>query len=226
MHMKSGLKILGSRKPDSRSAAALIKDHIQPLFERAEAFATVYNDLESLKIDGADDSSGNDGGKPPDLRPFLTSSFSSLTQARDCLDTQIQWMYHTRGDAPVNEPPCVAQDILRMFASALKKLKEPHWPSDLKLLKVHHRAATILADTLASTSELDFDSHMGDFEYIIANMKDLLENSKIQASPIFIAGLGLIPPLFLVASKCRDRKIRRQALPLLRMMHRQEGESA
>ncbi|KAJ8069385.1 hypothetical protein OCU04_003039 [Sclerotinia nivalis] len=41
--------------------------------------------------------------------------------------------------------------------------------------------------------------------------------------PSFALDLGIIPPLFVVATKCRDRKLRREAISLLTSSHRREG---
>ncbi|KAF7862615.1 hypothetical protein EAF04_007488 [Stromatinia cepivora] len=41
--------------------------------------------------------------------------------------------------------------------------------------------------------------------------------------PSFALDLGIVPPLFVVATKCRDRKLRREAINLLTSSHRREG---
>lgn len=41
--------------------------------------------------------------------------------------------------------------------------------------------------------------------------------------PSFSADLGIVPPLYVVATKCRDPEIRRQAIQLLRSSSRREG---
>ncbi|GAO17271.1 hypothetical protein UVI_02061170 [Ustilaginoidea virens] len=41
--------------------------------------------------------------------------------------------------------------------------------------------------------------------------------------PSFSADLGIVPPLFVVATKCRDARLRRQAIQLLRSSARREG---
>jgi len=68
-----------------------------------------------------------------------------------------------------------------------------------------------------------YDEYLKDFEYIISEFRDLLENSQIQSSALFENDLGLIPPLYLVALRCRDPLLRREAIGLLRLMHRHEG---
>ncbi|PQE28388.1 c6 zinc finger domain protein [Rutstroemia sp. NJR-2017a BBW] len=41
--------------------------------------------------------------------------------------------------------------------------------------------------------------------------------------PSFALDSGIVPPLFVVATKCRDRKLRREAISLLTSSHRREG---
>jgi len=52
----------------------------------------------------------------------------------------------------------------------------------------------------------------GGYEYATRHIK-----------PSFSADLGIVPPLFVVATKCRDPLIRRQAIQLLRSSSRREG---
>jgi hypothetical protein len=45
----------------------------------------------------------------------------------------------------------------------------------------------------------------------------------VHVKPSFCADLGIVPPLFVVGTKCRDPYIRRQAIRLLLNCHRREG---
>jgi hypothetical protein len=54
------------------------------------------------------------------------------------------------------------------------------WPSDIRLLKVHHRTAKVIARTIYSTTEIIYDEHIKDFRYITSEYRDLLENSQIK----------------------------------------------
>lgn len=49
------------------------------------------------------------------------------------------------------------------------------------------------------------------------------EYNACHIKPSFCADLGIVPPLYVVATKCRDPKIRRQAIQLLRSSSRREG---
>lgn len=81
----------------------------------------------------------------------------------------------------------------------------------------------MLARGIASPTEMVYDEYLDDFRYIVSEFDDLVENSQIESSPIFENDLGLIPLLYLVASRCRDPWLRREAIGLLRLMHRHDG---
>ncbi|KAI9648892.1 hypothetical protein NHQ30_001458 [Ciborinia camelliae] len=50
-----------------------------------------------------------------------------------------------------------------------------------------------------------------------------LDHTYSHIKPSFALDLGIIPPLFVVATKCRDRSLRREAISLLTSSHRREG---
>ena len=97
-----------------------------------------------------------------------------------------------------------------------------------------------------STSEMDFDNFIPQFNEICELAEDVLTreklgmgqgesktgfvssqtrypagNSSLQAS--FSLDLGVIPPLFLVATRCRERELRRDAIRMLLSSPRREG---
>jgi hypothetical protein len=110
--------------------------------------------------------------------------------------------------------------LLQEWYESLEQYHGPSWPSDIRLLKVHHRTAILLARTISPTTEMIYDEYLEDFIYVLLEFRDLLE---IRSSALFENDLGLIPPLYLVASCCRDPLLRREAISLLRLMHRHEG---
>ncbi|PVH81457.1 hypothetical protein DL98DRAFT_514620 [Cadophora sp. DSE1049] len=101
------------------------------------------------------------------------------------------------------------------------------------------------------TNELSFDVFLPEFQQIVSQATTLLETqrahdlathsqSKSPSSPSshpttnpntpkggpmmrFAFDIGVIPPLYLVMIKCRDRRLRRQALHLLKEYPRREG---
>ena len=183
----------------------------------------MYVDLSTLEI--ADNGRSSIPG--PEKTPSQSlpkSSFNSLSEARDCLDCRIQMMLSLNANPNTPyEKSYEAQSLLQQLHDSLENYSGNGWPSDKNLMHVHYRAAVVLAMKYPSTTEMVFDQSNDDFTYIITRYRDLLENSQIQSSAVFADGLGLIPPLYLVASRCRDPFLRREAIALLRVMHRHEG---
>ncbi len=184
----------------------------------------MYVEFGALQIAGNGLSAPLQAGTTPP-KPSAKSSFNSLLEARDCLDCRLQIMLELNGNphAPYGKSH-EAQGLLEQLHESLENYSGTGWPSDKRALRVHYRAAVILARKYPATTEMVFDQCIDDFTFVITQYRDLLENSQVQASPLFEDGLGLIPPLYLVASRCRDPRLSRDAISLLRIMHRHEGK--
>ena len=91
-------------------------------------------------------------------------------------------------------------------------------------LRAHHRATLIMVECGTSTSEMNFDEHLDSFQ---AFLEECSAAATPPISPIitfhFGFSLGLISPLFLLATRCRHPTIRREAVAVLRSMHQSEG---
>ena len=105
-----------------------------------------------------------------------------------------------------------------------------------RLLLIYHTMASIMTATaLYSGDELAFDRHVLQFASIIDSSKKALQVFKPVLSSggssyghctkyyTFTSDLGLVPVLYYTALKCRDRRIRRDALSMLATDTRQEG---
>lgn len=109
-------------------------------------------------------------------------------------------------------------------------------PMAYQLLHIYFTMATIMADTcLEPSNQSIFDSQIQSFISIIIQSIDLsqITNSSgfelkfkagdgLQMSKS-IAELGWIPPLYYTAIKCRDHRVRIQAIRLLEMKPHKEG---
>lgn len=105
----------------------------------------------------------------------------------------------------------------------------------LRLLSVHHTLATILSATcLRGEDETAFDRHTQSFDRLMRQAVELVElvsPQKVSKTPAYMgpdrwqfsADMGLIPPLFYTALRCRVTRIRMQAVRLLRVLDHQEG---
>ncbi|KAF3389257.1 hypothetical protein F1880_004507 [Penicillium rolfsii] len=96
----------------------------------------------------------------------------------------------------------------------------------LTLLEIWSEALCIILKVLTAPPprETRYDEYLPQFQNIVSLTKELLSSDASQTSlPKFSANMGIIPPLFFCASKCRDWLVRQEALLLLRRWRRQEG---
>ncbi|SPQ22643.1 43faf71b-e4b5-40d8-ae3f-200c48d3c729 [Thermothielavioides terrestris] len=100
------------------------------------------------------------------------------------------------------------------------------------LLYIFHLMATIMADTcLQPSNQMAFDAHHRAFACIIDRCVAFLalvrafhaQQDPAFTSSLFTADVGWIPPLYYTALHCRDRRLRRRAVRLLRTIPSREG---
>jgi hypothetical protein len=130
-------------------------------------------------------------------------------------------------------------DWLRSFETCKKAYS--HQPSGHNvsrtgiLLEIHYRAFCIMLESFPVQDEMRFDSFNADFGFIIAQSRALITDRPSHVDSVDdddmnhfrsmddIDRLGLIPPLFLTATRCRVPYLRRQALSLLRILQSVES---
>lgn len=84
---------------------------------------------------------------------------------------------------------------------------------------MHHRVAQILCRFTPETPEHSFWASTPDFQYVLQQMATLI---KIKPSDPWRVTLCWTPPLFLIATRCRVTRLRREALRLLHTLERVE----
>ncbi|OTA94824.1 hypothetical protein M434DRAFT_394331 [Hypoxylon sp. CO27-5] len=123
----------------------------------------------------------------------------------------------------------------------------------IAVLKMNQIMGEILFYMTFSDTELQFDAHLHQFKDIVNLAMEVVGDEERRAAakrcpdplfchhqpthpdvfgghctarhikPSFSADLGIVPPLFVAATKCRDAVTRRQAIQLLRTSARREG---
>ncbi|KAI1098952.1 hypothetical protein F4804DRAFT_101518 [Jackrogersella minutella] len=123
----------------------------------------------------------------------------------------------------------------------------------IAVLKMNQIMGVILFSMTFSDTELQFDAHLPQFKEIVNLAMEVVGDEERRAAakrcpnphfchhqpihpdtlggqctarhikPSFSADLGIVPPLFVAATKCRDTTTRRQAIQLLRTSSRREG---
>jgi hypothetical protein len=94
------------------------------------------------------------------------------------------------------------------------------------VISLNQRYVAILLSVIAEDSEIVYENHFADFQHIVDTCRLLIETRNATQLPCmsrFSLDIGVIPPLYLVATKCRHSSLRREALELLFANPRQEG---
>jgi len=130
---------------------------------------------------------------------------------------------------PNSKPHLYLLSSLESFEAALRDSKLDAYdaynlPRDLvgfycKDLMMHHRVARILCKCTPETAEHSFSAYTADFQYVLREVSALIHKEPLDT---WRATFGWMPPLFLIATRCRVMKIRREALRLLHGLQRVE----
>ncbi|KAL7925389.1 hypothetical protein ACQKWADRAFT_283878 [Trichoderma austrokoningii] len=114
--------------------------------------------------------------------------------------------------------------------------------SAISALKMFHMNTQIVFLTIFCKTEVQFDSFLPHFKEIVSLGWEVVGDDEKRAAPdccpdpqrcrqhhthnikpSFSADLGIVTPLFVVATKCRDPIVRRESIRLLRSSSRREG---
>lgn len=133
------------------------------------------------------------------------------------------------------------EDLIKRLTRRTRKELDPRGPL---LLRIHHLTSKIWLETgltaevttWDTTDVMAWDRHYADFETIVLNAALVLNNKSSEESgrdhevdnvdrstDNFCLDMGIILPLYRIATKCRHPIIRRKAIDLLSTHPRQEG---
>lgn len=245
MHLQNGLRILSeaSREPpwSGRSYRREIPDDILHVFSRL--------DLQAMSLSESSSpypfANSFRRIKQPEPVPL---QFSSLTEAQYHLFEHTKWLF-LLGEVLETTEPIKTQELLlsrlgcddelARWLTVLDSFREKSrrdetWTHELQytynLLQVYHGITVAFCKPFSLDSELLFDQHYLHFNCML----DLLESitsatSSVQAGQrplskvLFSFELGVVLPLFIIGTKCRDPKLRRRAIAHLYSINRREG---
>lgn len=94
------------------------------------------------------------------------------------------------------------------------------------VISIHVKTTAITLSAVSSFSEMVYDAFLPSFRYIVRNCALLINSyttTHLPRNSRFSFDVGIVPPLHVVAMKCREPKLRRAALNLLLDNPRQEG---
>ncbi len=168
-----------------------------------------------------------------DFRLEQAGSFTSFNDAFDSLNNVIRCIIRLNAGRNIRRISDKVSAALDMFLRSLQRLRRKHYSANTEnaddvvpgtreqayqQLLMHHRAAIIMFQALGSEDELAFDVHDRDFLYIVTDCERLFLEDAIampSSRSNLRTSLGLLPPLFFVATKCRNSVIRNKALNVL-----------
>lgn len=254
LHIEGGARLLrewrasipqrfGRLEPQNRNPD-LIEQEIAPIIDRIEAQIATSRNLPPGQRQRSPSTTPGEGTPAPETpaKPSIPEAYDTFCMARDQLNDVIQWIRRAlswdsvaaiaipvHSTSSSQEAKALLAQWLLAFNSYNPQPGGMHEKEFLRreclLLRAHHRAASIMAESLpSSTSEMVFDDHLDNF-------KALLKETSAAAIPPtapsisfhFGFSLGLIPPLFLIATRCREPLLRKEAVAILRSTHRSEG---
>jgi hypothetical protein len=251
LHGEGGLKIFKEWKASAPQRLAdsqahrsdLIEREIAPVMERFEPMVSAYRNIppgQRQASPSPNRGEGNPATESP-AQPSIPRAYETLCIARQHLNEIIQWIHgalnwdslattsivveraeSTREAKALLSQWLTAFDVYQPQIGGMHEKESLH--RDCLHLRAHYRAALIMVECFLSTSEMSFDEQMHNFHA-------LLEDCGAAAIPPtspnitfhFGFSLGLISPLFLLATRCRHPTIRKEAVAVLRSMHRSEG---
>lgn len=193
--------------------------------EFADIFIPSLNELINQMCAFADDFPPAESGLPADYQLDFDvkqlGSVSDKTTAVDAIDRLLKCVI--RATAGPRMPQTLKRKIPLAFEILDDKLEELHLANVLPRngyhwlhLHLHLQVAKAMFQALGSNNELVFDDLEADFSFMVAACRKLVRlDIENPPSKTLNAHLGVLPPLFFAATRCRQSSVRRKALNLL-----------
>lgn len=249
-HLQSGLNIINdwreknSQSTLSSSSTSLpnvhpIEDDLVQLFARLDLHATFLGTTMPQPYLSS-------RFETPNMSPSTPRSFSSISEARECLDCQMNSIFRFLRATANYDPHFPPDSIARAAEQCDRLVRLEKWLAVFNTfmddsssqmdcrnlqgaitLKIHHKTVYLMLSTVLSTDETIFDFFMPDFRTIISLARSVSKPppsvTNIKYRPRFTLDMGIIAPLYYTAIKCRDPKLRREATSLIASSPYMEG---
>ncbi|KAL4895390.1 hypothetical protein BDV59DRAFT_173823 [Aspergillus ambiguus] len=228
LHLTAGLRLLywwrtrttayNTLQEYSRPTVDFINNEITPILQRLRVqFSLCMDSRHAL----------GDLGVPLCLpAPTVPPSYPSLDAARRDYDRVMNYIFsylervepwHFQSQ---QRPPIT---VLRQWKEAMNSSDFSSEPSVLldctrSLLELYYHASVVIVETYGVESEGAFDNYIDNFQAIVNLAESISETWKTASQDfnlLFSFDLGITPPMFLVASRCRHPLIRRKAVDLM-----------
>ncbi|CAG8244994.1 unnamed protein product [Penicillium salamii] len=228
LHLKAGLKLIywwrsrtstyTNLQEYSRPTLDLVNNQITPAFQRLRVQFSLCMDTRHILLN-----LGVPLCLPP---PNVPSSYSSFISARIDFDRTMNYIFsylETSQCPDTTRPTQASMDVLCQWKAALDTSTFPEERLTLQmrtrnLLEMYFHVSAVIIETYHAQTESIFDQHTPRFQ-IIVDLAETLAHTCVEMSEdyslLFSFDLGIIPPMFLVASRCRHPIIRRKAIALM-----------
>ncbi|THX75328.1 hypothetical protein D6D04_07433 [Aureobasidium pullulans] len=171
------------------------------------------------------------------LRPIIAHadippSFSSVGEAKDCFHTQT----YIHGPSGKTKDSPEKPDWPSRYKTALDAYLSSHtYPLSLednhrlRLMEIHLLTIPLVPKLNGPNSssnlvdEMHWDQYTSTFSKILDLVASTVYDLDTHLAPSFSLDFGIIGPLGILTSRCRDPSLRRKAIHLLRIYNRQEG---
>lgn len=225
MHLRNGLRIIAKERNRQTRGLRIPKDIIQ-LFKRLDLQALTFGDSKSPYLDDA-------YTEPKELFAISPSNCRSIEDSMDIVLNLCRWLFH---EAAVSDTCPVPPEHIKSAIAALEQGNSEQFPTaqntrtkaqsqrPIALFKMYQIIMSIILATQIHRQETLHDHHLQKYKQALALGEGLLLQGQVSfCTAFFCFDIGLIFPLFWIATKCRDSATRWRAVELLRSMHHQEG---
>ncbi|PWY93033.1 hypothetical protein BO94DRAFT_544082 [Aspergillus sclerotioniger CBS 115572] len=227
VHMTAGLKLIDWWRSRTDNYTKL-KEYSRPTLEFMNEKITPIIQRLRVQFSLCMDSRHRWGryGVTYGLPPTIPTCYSSFDAARRDFDRSMSYMFSVLENNQVTYHQEPARDpitILRQWKNSLDASNLFSQTTHLqgcsrRLLELYYHVSIVITGTYYTEIETAFDKYLDQFQAIV----DLAEQIAIdwqhatkEYSLMFSFDLGLTPPMFLVASRCRHPDIRRKAVRLM-----------
>ena len=236
VHTLAGLRLVEEHIRSARKGlvplSALAETEILPMFQRLTINACTFTD------DYPSPASGLPQNYMLDMDLDIVGAFGQMEYAFEEMVTILKCVLRVREGVTTKTIREKLSLALNQFDQALtvfylEGVKDISTYSrtgnmhdhDYRHLRMTHRVASVMFHTANCIDEAAYDQFKADFLFILSECKTALyEDSQVtrKATSSLRTSIGMISPLFFVATKCRDPAIRRQAVALLHSTARSE----
>ncbi|KAL3421708.1 C6 zinc finger domain protein [Phlyctema vagabunda] len=236
-HLKAGLSILRQWQDANLTSGRklvnpeekFIEENLAHLFTRLDIQATSFVEDRPPQLSMSH--------RFPGAGPDMPSIFCSMEEARDWLDVTRYWFYNVRSTKTWTENSETSLKLCQQWGTAfdayMRRSSKQMRSAQIRaasMLKIIHLLTSILTGTQMSMVREHYEPYNAQFENIASLAASLIEASSggNDAAPAacgfrFSFDMGVIAPLYFVATSAYAVPTRLRAIALLRKTTRREG---